>query len=284
MMVDFMKMKSVKRSFGQKINMSKYIEVYQRQTGKVLSGDAKLLDSIFKKIDTNQLLPPLGQQAVDLGLTAHTFNDSKVLLEIYHYYHWIINNYFADKTINELNANLIGNSFVSANIIGTDLPQPITLNSWQINQLETVKIINNKAVIVENNGVFIWLHQLHPNWPLINQSDNNFNRYYNLFLKKLVGQGLKVTYLGDLDSEGIKIANHLSSLIGEHIFELQNSDQAFDWLVRYGKLDANRSKAVNVVNPILQREADSIHTLGRFVEQEQLIQEYEPIVEQWLNE
>lgn len=262
--------------------MSRYTEKYQTETGKDLPEGAEELDALFDKIAENDSLPPRGQQAVDLGFTAHTLNDSKENPPIYRYYQWIMKHMFADKPINELTSKLVGMSFVSANIFETNLPQPITLNPWQIERMTDVSLMTDKAIIVENNGVFIWLYSRHPDWPLINQSGNDFNEAYNTLLSRLADSNLQMTYLGDLDSDGIRIADHLSTILNQNLFEIQTSKRVFDWLIRFGKTDINRTKMLNVKNETMQEEMESIHTLHKFVEQEQLISEYETLIEQWL--
>lgn len=262
--------------------MSKYIEAYKNQTGNDAPTGALQLDVLFDQIEQHKTLPPRGQQAVDLGFTAHTLNDPKENPEIFRYYYWIINHFFVNEPIDELSANMIGNSFVSANVIESNLPQPITLNPWQIKQLKDPRFSTKRAVIIENNGVFIWLHHLHPTWPLINQSGNDFNKYYNSILNKIVDEKIQLTYLGDLDSKGIQIADHLSNIVGPNIFDIQTPEQVLDWLVRFGKVDPQRCKLLQVNNPSLQLEAESINTIGKFVEQEQLIEEYEQLIGQWL--
>ncbi|MFC6323857.1 DUF2399 domain-containing protein [Companilactobacillus baiquanensis] len=264
--------------------MSRYTKVYEKETKKRLPKDAGKLDVLFDKISSDEPLPPRGQQAVDLGFTAHTLNDAKENPVIYAYYKWILKYFFNDKPINELTANLIGTSFVSANIFQSNLPQPLTLNPWQIEQMTDISIMNKKAVIIENNGVFIWLHKKHPTWPLINQSGNNFNESYNKMLENLVKRNLKMAYLGDLDSEGIRIANRIIATIGEDAFMIQSPNQVFEWLIKYGKNCSERTKRLEVENKILLEEMDSICTLQKFVEQEQLIDEYEVLIWKWLGD
>lgn len=263
--------------------MSYYTELYVAESGNELPKDAEKLDSLFEKISKGEKLPPRGQQAVNLGFTAHTLNDAKENPAIYNYYQWILNHEFQDKKINELTSKIIGMSFVSANIFQTNLPQPVTINPWQIDGIFEIPLSTKKAVIVENNGVFIWLHELHPDWPLINQSGNDFNDGYKKILKYLESKNLKITYLGDLDSEGIQIADRVSKLLKQDIFSIQTPNRVFDWLVRFGKNNDSRTKIFSVQNEILKEEMQSIHILHKFVEQEQLIKEYDKLIEQWLN-
>lgn len=256
--------------------------MYKNESGRKLPENAERLDSLFDKIDADIQLPPLGQQAVDVGFTAHTLSHSESNPEIYQYYKWIINHLFNGKKINELSSQLIGMSFSSANIFQTNLPQPLTLNPWQIDLMTDVPLMNKKAVIIENNGVFIWLHNLHPEWPLINQSGNDFNESYNKLLKYLSKNNLKMTYLGDLDSAGIRIADKVSKIIDQNIFSIQTPERVVDWIMRFGIGDLNRTKRLFVDNQVLKEEMTSIHTFKMFVEQEQLISEYEPLIEEWL--
>ncbi len=256
--------------------------MYKNESGNKLPENAEKLDVLFDKINAGIQLPPRGQQAVDLGFTAHTLNDSKENPVIYKYYQWILKHFFDDKRIDELTSQLIGTSFISANIFQTNLPQPVTLNPWQVDFMSNIPFMNQKAIIVENNGVFIWLHKLHPQWPLINQSGNDFNESYNKLLKYLADKNLKMTYLGDLDSEGIRIADRVSKIVDQDLFSIQTPERVVDWLMRFGKEDIHRTEGALVENKILKEEMTSIYVFKRFVEQEQLIGEYEPLIEQWL--
>lgn len=262
--------------------MSKYLKTYQEKTGKILKPQAIKLDKLFDHIEKRMPLPARGQQAVNLGFTAHTLNDSSENPEIYKYYHWVINYFFKDKPINELSSNLIGTSIVTANLIETNLPQPITLNPWQMRSPELFKINSKKVIIIENNGVFIWLYKLHPDWPLINQSGNDFNKTYNDFLRMLTSKNIEMTYLGDLDSEGMRIADHLSSILHTNLFSIQTPERVLDWLVRYGKGDSGRTTKLPITNKVLLKEMESISALEKFVEQEQLISDYEQYIPEWL--
>ena len=264
--------------------MSRYTEMYKNESGSKLPEDAEKLDVLFDKINAGIQLPPRGQQAVDLGFTAHTLNDSKEDPAIYKYYQWILKHFFDDKRIDELTSQLIGTSFISANIFQTNLPQPVTLNPWQVHLMANIPLMNQKAIIVENNGVFIWLHKLHPQWPLINQSGNDFNEAYNKLLKYLAEKNLKMTYLGDLDSEGIRIADRVSKIVDQDLFSIQTPKRVVDWLMRFGKEDIHRTEGAFVENKILKEEMTSIYVFKKFVEQEQLIGEYEPLIEQWLQD
>ncbi|WP_125565324.1 DUF2399 domain-containing protein [Companilactobacillus insicii] len=262
--------------------MSRYTEMYENESGRELPENAEKLDALFDKITSGIQLPPRGQQAVDMGFTAHTLSHSESNPAIYQYYQWIMKRFFDGKRINELSSQLIGMSFSSANIFQTNLPQPVTLNPWQIDLMTDVPLMNKKAVIIENNGVFIWLHSLHPEWPLINQSGNDFNESYNKLLKYLSNNNLKMAYLGDLDSAGIRIADRVSKIVNQNLFSIQTPERVVDWLVRFGINDLNRTKRVSVDNQVLKEEITSIHTFKMFVEQEQLISEYEPLIKKWL--
>lgn len=264
--------------------MSRYIDEYESVTGKHAPKLASNLDDLFQRIENGAKLPPRGQQAVDAGFTAHTLSDSTENSEIFNYYRWVTKNMLTEFPIKELSAQLIGTSFTTANIFQTDLPQPVTLNQWQIEKMQTINSMTRKAIILENNGVFIYLHELHPKWPLINQSGNDFNQANNQIILMLKKQGVKMTYLGDLDSSGIQIVDHLSQLLGNpvELLDIQTPNQVIDWLVRFGKESVKRTKELKVKHPLLIEEMNSIHTFGKFVEQEQLIQEYEGFIREWL--
>lgn len=88
-----------------------------------------------------------------------------------------------------------------------------------------------------------------------------------------------MTYLGDIDSSGIPNVDRLSQLLRNpvELLDIQTPNRVNDWLVRFDKESVKRTKELKVKNPLLIEEMDSIHTFGKFVEQEQLIQEYEEI-------
>mgnify|MGYP003361682960 CR=1 FL=1 len=265
--------------------MSKYVQAYEMNTGKKAPILASNLDELFSKIENDSELPPRGQQAVDAGFTAHTLSDSSENPAIFKYYRWIISNMLDDHPVKELSARLIGTSFTSANVFQTDLPQPVTLNQWQMERIQSIKLMTDKAIILENNGVFIFLHKLHPNWPLINQSGNDFNSANNQIMLELKKENLRMSYLGDIDSSGIQILDHLVNLLDgpDSLLEIQTPEQVLDWLVRFGKKNIQRTKEIQVNNPTLVKEMSSIHTLSKFVEQEQLIDDYETLIEKWLS-
>lgn len=268
--------------------MNIYREKYEAQTGKVVSKHAQQLEPLFAKIAADELLPPKGQQAVDLGFTAHCLNDPHEDPEVYRYYQWVLTNCFENKSKRELSAKLIGATFTAANIFKTDLPQPITLNPWQIEKIRDFPLATTHAIIVENNGVFIWLLQRHPDWPLINQAGNDFNSAYLAVVKSLEQRQVKLAYIGDLDSRGIQMADYLFSQLTMTAIEtftaIQSPSRVIEWLIKFGKDSVKRSRKLQIVNSALQREQDSVHVLKCFVEQEQLIVAYERLIPAWLKQ
>jgi len=268
--------------------MRDYQQRYTAATGKRVPAEADALDGLFDRIANGEVLPPRGQQAVDLGLTAHSLNDPQENPAVYDYYHWVLANYFAPEQIKEVSAKLIGMAFTCANIFTTDLPQPMTLNPWQITAMTRFPLATDRAVIVENNGVFAWLLQLHPDWPLINQSGNDFNAAYVTLMQSLESRAVRFTYLGDLDSRGIQMADHLFELLTATSIDtftaLQSPANVARWLMLAGKTDTQRTRQLTVQNPVFQKEMNSINLLGKFVEKEQLIQTYEALIIDWLKQ
>lgn len=268
--------------------MNPYREKYEQQTNRVVSSHAQQLEPLFADIVTGKSLPPRGQQAVDLGFTAHTLNDPHEDPEVYQYYQWVLTNCFDGQPLHELSAKLIGATFTAANVFKTDLPQPVTLNPWQTESMQSFPLAAKRAVIVENNGVFIWLLHRHPDWPLINQAGNDFNTAYLAIVQSLEQRQVKLTYIGDLDSRGIQMADYLFSQLNftpiETFTAIQSPINVFQWLTQLGKTNLKRSRKLQISNPVLQKELDSIHVLKCFVEQEQLITEYESLISAWLDE
>lgn len=268
--------------------MSDYQQQYQQATGRPLPLNAAQLDRLFTDIAAGKKLPPRAQQAVALGLTAHTLNDPREDPALFAYYHWVLTHCFAAGQLNELTAKLVGMAFTSANVFKTELPQPLTLNPWQAPAMAAYPLRNQRAVVIENNGVFVLLLQRHPQWPLILQGGNDFNPTYVDLLQQLEQRGVQFAYLGDLDSRGIQMAEHFYLLLQQTpittVTALQPTATIIGWLAHYGKVDRKRTRALQVVTPQFQLALDAVTTLGKFVEQEQLIDEYERLIPRWLAE
>lgn len=266
--------------------MSDYQTAYTQATGRPAPVSAPQLDTLFAKIAAGEPLPPRGQQAVDAGLTAHSLLDPREAPASYAYYQWVVTHLFQPGEINELTARLIGMAFTSANIFVTDLPQPLTLNPWQVTRLADLRVRATQAVVIENNGVFALLHQLHPTWPMVVQGGNDFQPAYVRVMQHLVAGGLRVTYLGDLDSEGIRIADtllgHLPVTAQADFLALQTPARVSAWVTNYGRSDAGRTGSREIHDATLQTELDTIRYQHRFVEQEQLIGDYEALIAAWL--
>lgn len=266
--------------------MIDYPALYQQATQQPAPAEAARLNPLFAAIANDDPLPPRGQQAVDAGFTAHTLVNATENPAIYRYYQWVLATCLAEHPVHELTAQLVGTAFVSANVFDTDMPQPVTVNPWQVTGMLDFPLNTDQAVILENNGVFIWLHQRHPDWPLINQSGNALNETYKTLLRRLVQRGVRITYLGDLDSEGLRIADRVQGVLPmvapKDLFALQLPQQVFAWLVQDGKVAVKRTQHLPVETALLKEEMASLHTVGRFVEQEQLIGPYELAIGQWL--
>ncbi|WP_143462298.1 DUF2399 domain-containing protein [Levilactobacillus enshiensis] len=263
---------------------SQYLKRYVTGTGKAAPKEAAQLDGLFDRIAAGETLPPRGQQAVEAGLTAHSLNDAQENPAVYDYYQWVLANCFTGQ-VHEVTAKLIGMAFICANVFETDLPQPLTLNPWQIAAMAEFPLRHHRVVIVENNGVFAWLLRLHPEWPLIDQSGNDFNAAYVTLMRTLVKRGVRFTYLGDLDSRGIQIADHLLGELAVDPAEftaLQSPANVLKWVTLKGKADPQRTRPVTVTAPVFQQELSSLTLVKKFVEQEQLIAEYEALITPWL--
>lgn len=265
--------------------MTDYGKTYREATKRALPPHAKELDHWFSTIARGEQLPPRSVQAVQAGLVAHALVDAQVDPPHFHYYHWVIDHCLGGTAaVHELSAQLIGMAFTSANVFATALPQPLTLNPWQISKMQDWPLAATRAVIIENNGVFIWLHHLHPDWPLIDQGGNDFQPAYLELLSKMVAQGLAVTYLGDLDATGIRMADTLRQNLPKtpEFLALQTPRNVLRWLMEVGKSDPKRTRRQPVRDPDLAQEMDSVSTQGKFVEQEQLLTEYETLIAEWL--
>lgn len=264
-----------------------YYEKYEHVTGRIAPTDAWRLEPLFNQIESRQSLPPRGQQAVNLGLPAHSLNDSTANPALYNYYQWVLRHYFQNQTLNELTAKLIGMAFVCNHIFKTDLPQPLSLNPWQRDRMLDYPLATDRAVIVENNGIFALLATQHPNWPLINQGGNDFQTDYVTLMQRLEDRGVRFTYLGDLDAKGIQIADTLFCQLKETSIEdflaLQTESRVSEWLTLMGHPSVKRTKRLTVKTPALQKQLTAISIFGKYVEQEQLTPIYEQLITEWLN-
>lgn len=265
--------------------MSEYGEAYVRATGRTLPEHAAELDHWFDLMRAGALLPPRSVQAVEAGLFAHALSDSKLDGPHYRYYAWVTD-WLAKQGVasHEMSAQLIGMAFVSTGVFQTDLPQPLTLNPWQVDHMLDWPLAAQRAVIIENNGVFIWLHHLHPDWPLIDQGGNDFQPAYLKLLSAMIEHGLIITYLGDLDATGIRMADTLRQGLPEcpEFLAIQSPQQVMSWVSQFGKLDESRTRGQTVQDSELQQEMGTIDLIGKLVEQEQLLEEYEHLIAEWL--
>lgn len=268
--------------------MTEYEEAYVTATGVPLPSHSAELNQWFDAIKRGETLPPRSVQAVKSGLVAHALSDKNVDPANFDYYHWVIDHLMGGTAaLSEMSAQLIGMAFVSTGIFATDLPQPLTINPWQAPKMANWPLATQRAVIIENNGVFIWLHHLHPQWPLINQGGNDFQPAYVDLLAQLVRRGLQVTYLGDIDAAGIRMADTLRQRLPEtpEFLAIQSPVRVMTWLGGvYGLSDAKRTVQQPVTDKDLQLEMNMVHMQGRFVEQEQLLDEYELLIDEWLRQ
>ncbi len=228
------------------------------------------------------------KKAVAMGLTAHTLNDAREDPALFAYYRWVMTHCFQSGQVNELTARLIGMAFTSANVFETDLPQPLTLNPWQLTPMLDFPLKNKQAVVIENNGVFALLHQEHPDRPLILQSGNDFNDVYVRLIQRLEERGMRYAYLGDIDSAGIRMADRFASLLkqtpAEAVAALQTPRDVRLWLAELGKRNSARTRALQVTSPVFQAEMVSVTMFGKFVEQEQLMPIYTQRIADWLKQ
>lgn len=82
--------------------MSRYSDAFESQTGQAAPEKAAQLDQLFDQIARGKALPPRGQQAVALGLTAHTLNDPHEDPPLFAYYRWVMTHCFQSGQVNEL--------------------------------------------------------------------------------------------------------------------------------------------------------------------------------------
>lgn len=54
------------------------------------------------------------------------------------------------------------------------------------------------------------------------------------------------------------------------------------WVMMFGKTDSRRTQYLTMKNSVFQNELNTIHLMGKFVEQEQLLTTYEQLISEWL--
>lgn len=263
-----------------------YVGDYERSTNRRAPERAASLAPLFARIRAGNLLPPRRQQAVDCGFSADTLLDHGDRPTVYNYYKWVLRFPLADTPMHELAAPDLGETMTSWNVFQSEMPQPLTLNAWQVADMTMVPLQTNRVVVLENNGVAVWLHHLHPEWPLLMQGGDNFNAAYIDAVRLLEKRGVQLAYLGDLDSEGLMLAATFAELLREQtpaeVLRLQTPIHVIRWVDAYGIDDKRRTGRISLADSTMQFEADTIHSRGQYVEQEQLIAEYERIIPEWL--
>lgn len=102
-------------------------------------------------------------------------------------------------------------------------------------------------------------------------------------MRRLEARGVRLTYLGDLDSKGIQMADHLFGQL--QVKPLRPCSHRPTWPSGW-PLRASRQRngrgPLAVQTAVFQQEMDAVNLVGKFVEQEQLITEYERLIGDWV--
>ena len=93
---------------------------------------------------------------------------------------------------------------------------------------------------------------------------------------------MKVAVTGASGQLGSAVVAALKQTPVDQFMALQTPQRVVQWLSLYGKVGSGRTRSVKLRPQLFQEEANSIHVLGRFVEQEQLIEPYEQLIADWL--
>lgn len=261
--------------------MTEYQQRYTERTKQPAPKNASMLEPLFTKIQSVQPLATLMMETARCQLPAHTLIDDKTASAraLRAYYQNIIKFEFND-TVNFRQLNLITGTITTANIIQTNLPQPVTLNSQQTQSDFNHLIESDLATvyIIENANVFLELMLALPDISFICGNGNNSNQALIQLLQILENRLISLHYLGDLDTDGIQIAETLFQKLNKTDISTFLSIQTManvNRCVINGKFHSKKRTRQNRFQlAAFQHQADRIHTSGIYVEQEELFDDY----------
>lgn len=127
---------------------------------------------------------------------------------------------------------------------------------------------NDKVLVVENSGVYSILLELLPDVSIVCSSGQFTFAIWQL-LRKLVRTDTQLYYCGDLDPEGLAMAQRLKSAFGDQIQWICMNLNHFNLAKTTTKLSENRFKQLRMItDPALSKIAEAIQVEEKVAYQE----------------
>lgn len=144
----------------------------------------------------------------------------------------------------------------------------------EILQMDTIQAFqSNKVVIVENSSVYSILIELFPHTPMVCSSGQFTYAVWQL-LNKLESSNTDMYYVGDLDPEGIVMAQTLIKRFPQHLHTLGMNLKNFQIAARSAEISEQRLKKLRVItNPKLLELANEITKTRQVAMQEGFLNE-----------
>lgn len=140
---------------------------------------------------------------------------------------------------------------------------------------------NNKVFVVENDGVFQMLTEMFPNLPFLSTSGQP-NYTVLKIVEKLVISDTMIYYSGDLDPNGLSMAQNILKLYPLNVKLVGMDAEIYSSKLKTKELTKNQIKLLDsILVPDLQDLKYRIYLEQKAVEQEALTESYIPLLEEW---
>lgn len=151
--------------------------------------------------------------------------------------------------------------------------------SWNVPLKEILKMTKirpfngSKVLVVENSGVYSILVDLLPEVPVV-CSSGQFSYAIWQLLRKLASGKTRIYYVGDLDPEGLGMAQRLLDMFPDYLTTIAMDTANFDKAAKSADISEKRLKQLNSINnPKLCAVADRIRETKMIALQEGFIRE-----------
>lgn len=236
-----------------------------QQTGDAHSFDeGKAAGQLFL-----QLLSALSQSATQETPLAKTEIKHQLLAEFYLLRDDIMND-VAVRGLESKNAGRINQMWQEACSEGCSWNVPLK----EILRMDEIYPFNgNKVLVVENSGVYSILVDLLPTVPIICSSGQFTYAVWQL-LRKLKQSNSQVYYVGDLDPEGVLMAQRLLELFPDNAKTIGMNLENYYLAAKKGNVSQIRLKQLRAIKePALKKIADKMRETSQITYQEGFIQE-----------
>lgn len=143
---------------------------------------------------------------------------------------------------------------------------------------------NNKVFVVENDGVFQMLTEIFPNFPFLSTSGQPNYTVFKI-LEKLVISDTMIYYSGDLDPNGLSMAQNILKLYPLNVKLVGMDTEIYNSKLKTKELTKKPLKLLDsIMVSDLQDLKHRIYLELKAVEQEALTENYIPLLREWESE